>query len=931
MRKPCRGLGLTKADAHGQLLEQYRAKTQGGLWHTLSEDRYIHAHLTWHMEQAGQPEAIHGLLRETRADGRNGWYEACDAIGQPAQFVSDLGRAWRLAEELYEQNPTDSIVLQCRYGLVKTTISSISKNIPAELVAKFVEHSLWSVAKGISYIKHMQPSQEKARAIIAIEPFIPSTLIPQLAEEAFVLEEVEDWANAMLTLSEKTPYLYEKALDRCTLLEDKTKQVIVLGTLAKKRPLLFQDALMLASEIQDQGHCSSTLRKLAESLPENFCLLKSFYLDFLSLILSMTEESHVLQSLGAFVKVAPVFLHSRILEEILSFEKTSVRDNAIRILSTYFSEISGEKLVEAIRSIQGEECKASAFINILDRYPHLATEAFESIRVIDNDFHKSNSLSRIVEYLPDYLIEAALNISSGIRSQNNRAAFLCKLACCREEYLSIALEAIESLKSMQSRTNLLTSLSKKYPALLNDAFYSADSIEDVDMRLFSLLNFSEHYPDIFPRCIQDVRENCSERNQTTLLRQLSQDMPTSLLEKLLKEVELIQDKPFIVICLRDLSETSFSYLDEAYLEATSIQKLYHRAICLISLADLDKERFYEDALNAVRLIPNAHEKVFAFCQLARTCEGVYDEILQNAELISEWNSHLNFISYLPEGLPEYFYSKTLDLINDMQEDGAKAEVLKVASYKIPDSLVPRALNMAYSLSDESFQINVLEVLFQRLPTSFCEDALQYIFSKGDNEQALLLSSLAMEYPEHTGHALASIHSIENQYSRALLLIKMAKRESELFEYILCSIENIDSEPSKKLALKDLIENLPHHLCPRFLQIVDGLKAEASKSEILRFSVQYLPEELLLEVKECARTFKNSVDRAAVLSALLPRLVLDKIDLSFWQELLATLTCRTRAEFLEDIPKLAPAIISLGGQAALNGVVAAIQQVCGWWP
>lgn len=86
------GLGLTKAEAHNQLLERYRAKTQNGQWHTLVDDGYIYAFLTWHMEQAQCPEAIHQLLRETNAAGRNGWYDACDAIGKPAGFVNDFGR-----------------------------------------------------------------------------------------------------------------------------------------------------------------------------------------------------------------------------------------------------------------------------------------------------------------------------------------------------------------------------------------------------------------------------------------------------------------------------------------------------------------------------------------------------------------------------------------------------------------------------------------------------------------------------------------------------------------------------------------------------------------------------------------------------------------------------------------------------------------------
>ena len=76
------GLGLTKAEAHSELIERYRKKTRKGYWHTLKDDGYIYAYLTWHMEQAKQPREIHQLLTVSNAEGRNGWYEACDSDRQ---------------------------------------------------------------------------------------------------------------------------------------------------------------------------------------------------------------------------------------------------------------------------------------------------------------------------------------------------------------------------------------------------------------------------------------------------------------------------------------------------------------------------------------------------------------------------------------------------------------------------------------------------------------------------------------------------------------------------------------------------------------------------------------------------------------------------------------------------------------------------------
>ena len=135
------GLGLTKAEAHSELLERYRKNTQKGQWHTLKDDGYIYAYLSWHMEQAKQPQAIHQLLQASNEAGRNGWYEACDTIGKPTGFVNDMGRAWQLAVEGYEQSPREAISLLYRYALMRASLNSLASNVPAELVGALVSRT----------------------------------------------------------------------------------------------------------------------------------------------------------------------------------------------------------------------------------------------------------------------------------------------------------------------------------------------------------------------------------------------------------------------------------------------------------------------------------------------------------------------------------------------------------------------------------------------------------------------------------------------------------------------------------------------------------------------------------------------------------------------------------------------------------------------
>jgi len=136
-------------EAHARLLDRYRQKVPYGQWHRLPDDGYIHAHLTWHMVQAGQPEAVHALLRLETAEGRNAWYEARERLGQAAGYRDDVRRAWRLADaEFATRHSQFAIGLQCRYALITASLNSLAANLPPELLAALVEQGDMAPAPG---------------------------------------------------------------------------------------------------------------------------------------------------------------------------------------------------------------------------------------------------------------------------------------------------------------------------------------------------------------------------------------------------------------------------------------------------------------------------------------------------------------------------------------------------------------------------------------------------------------------------------------------------------------------------------------------------------------------------------------------------------------------------------------------------------------
>lgn len=170
------GLGITLPKAHTKFLEKYQNLTENNLWHTLPNDGYIHQHLVWHLEKAQKVEEIHQLLREQSETGGNGWYEACDRLGQTANFVTDVNRAWKLAEEDFTCQSSESITLQCRYALIISSINSIIEKLPTELVLELVKKA---PVKGLPYFQKLVKNQNIDLEILSK----PEYQLSQIQEE----------------------------------------------------------------------------------------------------------------------------------------------------------------------------------------------------------------------------------------------------------------------------------------------------------------------------------------------------------------------------------------------------------------------------------------------------------------------------------------------------------------------------------------------------------------------------------------------------------------------------------------------------------------------------------------------------------------------------------------------------------------------------
>ncbi|MGF1537211.1 MAG: NB-ARC domain-containing protein, partial [Elainellaceae cyanobacterium] len=332
------GLGLTKAEAHSQLLKRYRSKTRNGQWYTLENDGYIYAYLTWHMEQAQRPDEIHQLLAVSNEAGRNGWYEACEAIAKPAGFVNDLGRAWRLAKDQFDTDPTTTLVRLFWYGLIRTSLNSLANNAPAELVAALVKAKIWQPAQGLAYAQQMQNPWDRSRCIAKLAPHISESLLPEVLAIANQINEPHDYALAIITLVKYFPKLLPTALEVTRQIQDESSLASALSELAKYVPEILPEALKTVQQIQDESNRASVLSALVSHLPSD--LLP----EVLEAIQQIQDESSRARALSALVAHLPSKLLPEALEVTRQIQRKSDRASALSALAEYLPERKPEPL-----------------------------------------------------------------------------------------------------------------------------------------------------------------------------------------------------------------------------------------------------------------------------------------------------------------------------------------------------------------------------------------------------------------------------------------------------------------------------------------------------------------------------------------------------------------------------------------------------------
>jgi hypothetical protein len=812
--------------AHALLLNRYKLKTQKkGLWHTLGDDTYIHSHLTWHMEKAGQIEDIHALLREENECGKNGWYETLESLGQTAVFIEDLTRAWNLSEKKSEHqieqgNKTSFIEMEIRYALIYTSINSMSANIPIELLVAFLETKKWTEAKVFIYAQKEPDPNRRMMKLISIykktkEKSLKRNILEKALDSAYKIRDSDARTWALLDIAQnldgqEKEDVIENALTSASKIKDDYKRAWVLSAIARnldgqKKEEVIKNALTSTSKILSDDARAEALSAIIPCLDgqekedaiEN-ALISASRIQF---------ESARTMALLDIVPNLDGKMNEKLTEKALILA-SKIKNNykKVQVLLAIFPKLDGGKNKEVIKN-----ALASAF--------H-----------IENDNARAEALSAIVPHLDGEkkieVMEKALDSASLIKDDDARAeallVFFPKLVGkMNQKLMEKALTSVHKIKD-DLRVKVLSAI---VPCL--------DGQENEEL-VRKALDVASNF------------QNDSDRRQAliAIVPLLNGKNKEELMEKALDMASKIQYDSYRVEALIAIvphldGKRKEELMEKALNIASEIEKGYHRVEALVAIVPhLDgqrKEELMEKALDMASKIKNDSDKVKALIAIVPHLDGKRKEELME---------------------------KALDMASKIKNDSDKVEALIAIvphfDGQRKEELIEKAFDTASKIRYDSYIVKILIATIPHLDGQRKKELM---------EKALDMTSKIENDSDRVETLVATVPCLDGQ------------ENEELVRKVLDVASNFQNDSDRRQAFIAIVPLLngknKEELMEKALDMASKIQYDSYRVEALIAIVPHLDgknkEELMEKALNMASKIKNDYYRESALSALIPHL------------------------------------------------------------
>ncbi|MEO0407917.1 MAG: hypothetical protein AAF289_11250 [Cyanobacteria bacterium P01_A01_bin.135] len=972
------------AQTHRTLLERYRAQTTAGLWHTLPDDGYIYGHLTWHMEQAGQPQMVHELLQEVTAAGRNGWYIRCAELGKLATFVGDVDRGWRLAVEAFEQNPAKSLCLLWQYALIKTSLNSMAIAAPPALVAALIDQGVWPLSQGLTYVQQTPYPLQQASRIDAVAAHIPEERLPEVEAIVAQIGTVKGRAFALAFLAAHHISLLPQALAVIQQITDEADRdealsvmisalsqllsqplqdpdrPMVLNAIAAHLPDLWPGLLQVNFLIRDGYAMPSTLAAIAAYLPE-----------VLPQTLDLTQQTQGkfdrIDALRDLAPHLPEALWPAALDIVRQFEDENGRMMAIRAIAAHLPETHKPAVLDLIQQVPDRLEHAWALSDIETHLSERLLELPDMIQYSQDEFYNSAVLQLAAAEATESLLAQVLAQTQQFEEEDHRARILSDLApYWPEPLLAEVLGQIQQFQDGYYSIKVLTALIPHLPeVLLGQVMGLIHQLDDESAQVEAMGALVARLPEPMLPQIFEIIQQLDPCYCPGVIQAIAPHLPERLLPEALEITQQLQAEPPRSRALSSLApRLSESLLAQALTIAQQFSSSSYRTRAVSNLAPYLSAPLLSQALAITGQIQDEAAQAEAFCAIAADLPELLPEALDRLQQVEECD-RCQYLGAIAPHLPAELWPKAFEIAESFQIEAYYIATLEAIAPHLPPELLPQALDISRQLSpecydsalctvaaylpdsllvhefegacqldDEYARAAVLGAMAAYLPDSLLAEAFErirqaLILTGGDTKA---LCAIAARRPALWPAALESVSQHLYISCRALVEI-VDQLPSEHLPQALELAQQIEDRESRTLAIAAVAARLPH-LWPDIFERIQHIEDEFCRTEILAEIIPRLPPEHLSQALELVQQLQPK-HRATSLKALAPRLpaallpqfldLIPQVDDEYNQaEALGAAASNLPPELLSRLLGLAQDIQSEAHRARALGAIAAHQ-------
>jgi glycerol-3-phosphate cytidylyltransferase-like family protein len=739
----------------------------------------------------------------------------------------------------------------------------------------------------------------------------------QLLEAARLIQDESSRANVLVSLAQIDNGYFVEALEAARSIQDESSRANVLTSLAQINNAYFAEALDAVRSIQSESGRANVLISLAK-------IDNAYFVEALEAARSIQHESQQAIMLSRLAKVENADF-TQLLDAARSIQDLSTRESVLSNLAN-LDNANFTQLLEVVRSIQDASTRESVLSSLAKLNNSNFTQLLEAARSIQDGCSWVFVLRSLAQLDNAYFNET-LEATRSIQDESTRANVLISLVQLDNVDFTQLLEVARSIQDESTRANVLISLAQLDNVDFTQLLEAARSIQDESRRANVLISLAQLDNVDFTQLLEAARSIQDESSRANVLISLAQ-LDNAYLTEALEAARSIQpesDRANVLISLAQIDRADFTQLLEV---ARSIQSDFLRANVLISLAQIDSANFTQ-LLEESQSIKSEIMRSFALRNLAKIDNIYFARILKEARLIQHAFTQGGIVLKSLARINNVYDVEILESMLSIFDELNRGDVLRSLA-QIDSSDFTRLLESARSIQSEYWRTYVLIILAQ-IDNIYFVEALEATRSMQDEYwRPEMLKHLAQIDNANFIQLLEVARSIQDESSREDVLVGLARIDNADFTQLFEAARSMRDE--SKLA--DVLSSLAQIDNADFTQLFEAARSIQDKSRrisLLRELAGNTPSDFLPKIYQAIFEITHKPTRAQSLSSYLPRLPLAALPYDDWQSHLHLLAHRKRADLMSDLATLYPAIIHLGGQPAMRGIVDEMKRICQQWP